>query len=96
MNEQEMFQRSKDKWGLASQINILAEESAELAVVALHMNRTRKQGAECWESFAEEIADVQFMIAEMKDYFPILQAKVNLYRSMKSARLQKLLEENKE
>lgn len=89
-----MFEKSKTLWGLNSQLLLLAEEAAELTVATLHLQRATKDKAESWENFAEEIADVEFMIAEMKYYFPVLNAKVNLYRRMKAERLEKLLSIN--
>jgi hypothetical protein len=71
---------------------MLAEESSELSVATLHLLRAIKDRSESWEKFAEEIADVELMIDEMKFYFPVLLAKVNLYRQVKEKRLEKLLE----
>jgi NTP pyrophosphatase (non-canonical NTP hydrolase) len=89
--EVELFLKSKDLWGMQSQILMLAEEASELCVATLHLDRANKDKAEAWENFAEEIADVEFMIAEMKEYFPVLNGKVNLYRRMKAERLDRLI-----
>jgi hypothetical protein len=88
----DLYQKAKERWGLSSQISMLAEESSELSVASLHLLRKIKDKAESWEKFAEEIADVEFMIDEMKAYFPILQAKINLYHQVKEARLKRLLD----
>jgi hypothetical protein len=93
MNEKEMFEKARQKWGVGSQVNMLAEESAELSVASLHLNRAIKDKTEAWEKFAEEVADVEIMIEEMKQYFPVLIGKVNLYRQLKLQRLSKLLKE---
>lgn len=89
----ELFLKAKEKWGLNSQILMLAEEASELSAASLHLLRKLKDKAEAWEQFSEEVADVELMIAEMKEYFPLLQAKVNLYRGIKEARLKRLLGE---
>lgn len=91
MNDKDLFDLSREKWGLPSQINMLAEESAELAVASLHLNRKLKDKSESWENFAEEIADVLFLVDEMFHYFPVLQAKVEMYRHIKRDNLKRLL-----
>jgi hypothetical protein len=91
----ELFTISMKLWGLDSQMLMLAEEAGELSVATLHLGRKLKDKAEAWEKFAEEIADVEFMIEEIKDYFPVLQGKVNLYRQRKEERLQNLLSKEK-
>jgi len=90
MNKHEMFELSLKKWGLTSQILMLVEELNELAVASLHLLRTLKDKNESLEHFAEEIADVEFMIEEMKYYFKNEQ-KVKLYRVMKEKKLEGLL-----
>lgn len=89
--EKDLFDRAREKWGLPAQINMLAEESAELAVASLHMNRAIKDKSESMHNFAEEIADVEFMISEMKHYYPTLEQLVAVYRSIKRDRLKTLL-----
>ena len=91
LSDKEIFALSRQYWGLHSQIDMLAEESSELSSATLHLNRANKDKAEAWENFSEEIADVEFMIEEMKEYFPVLQAKVNMYRKIKAERVSKLL-----
>ena len=88
-----MFEKARQKWGVGSQVNMLAEEASELSVASLHLNRAIKDQTEAWEKFAEEVADVEIMIDEMKQYFPVLTGKVNLYRNLKLQRLSKLLKE---
>jgi hypothetical protein len=89
--EKELFLKSRSLWGLQSQMLMLAEEAGELSVATLHLGRANKEKGEAWENFAEEIADVEFMLDEMKEYFPVLQAKINLYRQMKVKRLDQLI-----
>jgi len=86
-----LFEKSREKWGLRSQILMCAEEAGELAVATLHLERQVKDKSKSWESFAEEIADVEFMIAEMKHYFPRIQDKIDKYRAEKRKYLRGLL-----
>ena len=54
-------------WGLPSQLAMVAEEAAELAVAAMHMLRDQhpgKSGAP--DDFCSEMADVEIMIDQMK------------------------------
>jgi len=74
MNLKEMFDKSREKWGLTSQLLMLAEESSELSVASLHMvrnikNDTEEKRLKTLVDFANEITDVQFMIDEMIYYF---------------------------
>lgn len=89
--EQELFLKSRKLWGLHSQLLMLAEEAAELGVATLHLGRANKDKDVAWENFCEEIADVEFMIAEMKEYFSDLQPRVDYYRLKKVKRLDQLI-----
>jgi len=90
MNKYEMFELSLKKWGITSQILMLVEELNELAVASLHLLRKLKDKEKTLEQFAEEIADVEFMIEEMKYYFKNEQ-KIKLYRAYKEERLKQIL-----
>ena len=63
-----VLERAVEHWGLDSQIAMVAEECAELAVAAMHMLRTRHLSAmdAREDAFAEELADVEIMIEQMK------------------------------
>ena len=89
--ETELFIKSEKAWGIGSQLNMLAEEASELSVAALHLNRANKDPEKSFESFAEEIADVEFMIAEFKYLYPQLEEKVIAYRQAKARKLDNLL-----
>lgn len=95
MNEflRALFQESIKKWGVPSQVLMLAEECNELSVASFHMLRasktkTQKDYEKAIENFAEEICDVEFMIEEMIFYFH-LAPKVAKYRCIKESRLAK-------
>ncbi len=89
--ETELFIKSKKVWGLASQISMVAEEAAELSAAAMHLNRDIKDKSIAWENFAEEIADLELMLAEMRYYFPDLDSKVLAYRQKKVQKLDNIL-----
>lgn len=87
-----LFDKCREKWGLNSQILMLAEECSELSVASLHVLRNKhistiSESKKTLLAFAEEIADVEFMLAEMKYYFKnvLLIAK---FRKEKERRLE--------
>lgn len=86
----QMFDLSRERWGLASQILMLVEELNELSVASLHLLRANKPHQEALERFAEEIADVEFMLSEMKYYYQNLRWGKQ-YRKEKEKRLTELL-----
>ena len=96
-----MFDKSRELWGLDAQILMLVEELNELSVASLHLLRNLKDKEKALEHFAEEIADVQFLIDEMLYYFKkqIISATteetffeaVIRYRKQKEKRLEYLL-----
>lgn len=88
MSMHALFEACKMKWGLFSQILMLAEESAELTQASLHLFRNIKQ-MNSIDRLAEEIADVEIMIAEIKYYFN-LDRPVEEYKQSKIERLKKL------
>lgn len=91
MNLKEMFDKSRELWGLSSQILMLVEELNELSVASLHLLRNLKPKEESLEHFAEEIADVEFLLDEMKYYFQNVPLIVK-YRKLKEQKLKGLLE----
>ena len=86
-----LYDKALLKWGLVSQLMMLAEESSELSVSALHMTRNLKNKEKALESLAEEIADVQLMIDEILYYFPELPSKVAINQAHKIKRLAEFL-----
>lgn len=74
MNEKELEIKARDdelyakalmKWGDQEQILMLAEECCELGVAAHHLYRFMNDDSKL-SKVAEEIADVEIMIAQMK------------------------------
>ena len=89
--ESELMAKSLKLWGIQSQLLMLAEEASELSVAALHMNRINKDQEQVWRNFVEEIADVEFMISEMKYCFPGLEGDVIGSRNVKARRLDAMI-----
>lgn len=90
MGRFEIFNKSKRIWGLSTQILMLVEELNELSVSALHLIHSKPTRLQALEGFAEEIADVEFMIEEMKYYFKI-EETIAKYREVKEKRLERKL-----
>lgn len=90
----QIFDLCLKKWGLNSQLLMLAEESSELSVATLHLFRVNK--GETMENFCEEIADVELMIEEIKYYFRknSVEQKIAFWRKVKIKKLKKLLAQN--
>lgn len=90
--EMYLFEKSREKWGLRAQILKTAEEAGELSVACLHMENQVRDLSKSREEFAEEVADLEFMLAEMRHYFPWLDEAVKTYRKQKREYLKELLE----
>lgn len=96
MSRKQLFDLSLQNWGLPSQITMLAEEAAELSVAALHILRKAKE-PQALEHLAEEIADVELMLDEIKYYFGpsgIVSLIAN-FRLEKEHRLEERLKDGK-
>lgn len=107
MSIKEVYDRCLQLWGLDSQLTLTVEELVELAQAILHLRRNVKQ-IESIEHFAEELADVELMLDEMKYYFNYIIdypkyivddtdksfiALIARYRRLKEERLRKRLGE---
>jgi HEPN domain-containing protein len=70
---------------------MLAEESSELAVSALHFLRHSKPRDQALEDLAEELVDTRLMIEQIIYIIPELERKVPIIEARKLARLAELL-----
>ena len=59
-----LLERAVETWGIDAQMLMLAEECSELATAALHFTRTGRRESSLVD-LAEEIADVNIMIAQI-------------------------------
>lgn len=91
--EKELMAKSLKIFGVNGQLIKLSEEASELSVASLHLNNpTRRDNPEKkWREFIGEIADVEFLIDEMKFFFPKLAPNVAFVRKEKVMKLDKLL-----
>ncbi len=86
-----IYEKAVKQFGYESQLGMLQEECAELIVAVSKVER-RKSGA--LENLAEEMADVQIMIEQIK--LLVGKEKVEQYRKSKLHRLKDLLDGTKQ
>jgi len=85
MNEDEIYGKAWKRWG-ELQFDVLIEEMSELTKEICKMRR----GKDNRNEIAEEIADVEIILAQMKLRFG--KERCEAYRQAKLARLQLTLE----
>ena len=89
INETEVLQRALDTYGSTTQIAIVFEEMSELQKeLCKHLRGSGSQ-----ENIAEEIADVEIMIEQMKMLFNCETAVLQV-REKKVKRLKERMEQN--
>ena len=91
-SEREVFEKALVKYGPLSQILMTFEEMAELQQALNKFVRKNDGLAEIVKNIAEEIADVEIMLTQMKNLFDI-DDMVAAYRENKVERLFLKLEE---
>ncbi len=87
-----MYKEAIKKWGIPLQLGMLMEESAELIQATHKVMRTDLNSD--WRNMAEEIADVEIMIEQIKlgiDWQNISE-RVENFKHDKLLRLKKILE----
>ena len=91
--KKEIYREAFREWGLEKQLDIAIEECAELIQAICKFKR--KGGSEL-ASVAEEIADVEIMIEQMKLMLPgqagTFEQNVNTWKTHKLKRLKERLE----
>ena len=92
--ERKLYKQAVRKWGLPLQLGMLMEEWEELIQAANKVVRKGKQSAQVWRNLAEEIADVEIMIGQIKIFcdWELMEQKVKTAKHDKLLRLQRLLE----
>lgn len=90
MVEEELYHAAINKWGLDSQIHMAQEELAELSVVLSHLLRERA-GV---EEVADEVADVEIMLAQIKVAFPSVALMSRVCKQQKLKRLEVMIHDN--
>ncbi len=97
MTHIDTFRKAIEKWGVIAQFEMAQEEATELALAVRKYIRNiiKTQGnpdADKFNALAEEIADVEIMIEQMKMIEPMLQKAVDNQKSNKIIRLQSRLD----
>lgn len=83
MDERELYKQALDKWGAEAQICMVFEEMAELQKELCKALRGKENRIE----IAEEIADVEIMLEQMKLLFGIEEG-VERHKTLKLQRLE--------
>ncbi|MCK9463121.1 MAG: hypothetical protein M0R80_26155 [Proteobacteria bacterium] len=81
-----LLKSALDRWGIESQMDMLQEECAELIVA---VNKVKRRKGDAIPNFLEEIADVEIMIAQMREYWG--NEKIDDWKKEKLRRLGELL-----
>lgn len=84
-NETEIMKLAIETWGEKSQLEMLQEESTELALAARKF--IRDPNNEKFKDLASEIADVEIMIKQIKIMFPTINNIVEEQKVFKLKRL---------
>lgn len=87
-HDEELLNMAINTWGPETQTKMVLEEMAELQKEICKSWR----GKDCSESIAEEVADVEIMLDQLKMMLNI-ESKVAQYRRKKLLRLEQRLEE---
>jgi len=90
--KKKLYRLAIAKWGPQLQVDMLIEEMSELTHILLHMRRRK-----IWvrlESLAEEIADVEIMLEQLKYALYNCSSLVATIKNEKLQRLKKMLEES--
>ena len=97
MNEKKILEAAIAKWGVEEQLIILSEECSELSHAALKHRKSIEYDLshgkleKSFNHLAEEIGDVEIMIAQMRLALPTIDEKIAEFRSQKLERLEKIL-----
>lgn len=86
-----IYERAIEKWGKEAQIFMVLEEMSELSMLLFHSLRDNRRHPDNWE-IAEEVADVEIMLEQLKYIFPIRE-EVDNFKAMKLGRIERRLKE---
>lgn len=85
----EIYDDAYKRWGAKSQVVMAIEECAELTK---ELTKYLRSDASI-SNMAEEIADVEIMIEQLRSMFPGVSAEADAWREKKLLRLRKMLDE---
>ena len=92
---EELYKTAVDYWGVPAQVDMCIEEMSELTKAICKWKRTLDMTKEpdAVRHIAEEVADVEIMLEQMKMIFSI-DEQVNIEKDFKLIRLKERLEGN--
>jgi len=90
MNPREIYKKAIEKWGADFQILMLFEEVGELMQAISKIYRSKDKGEYDFATLAEEIADVEIMLEQLKIIFGVEEG-VKKIRKIKLKRLEEML-----
>jgi NTP pyrophosphatase (non-canonical NTP hydrolase) len=86
LTTEQIYRKASDTWGTVAQLIVAVEECAELQQAIIKAIRSGVPS----DNLAEELADVEIMIEQVKSIFPGMP--VEEWKAKKLARLEKKLE----
>ena len=89
MNEIELYEKAIKKWGKKAQTLMVLEEMSELSLLLFHSLRDNRE-VDNWQ-IAEEVADVEIMLDQLKLIFDFSK-EVDKFKVSKLKRLELRLE----
>jgi len=87
-----IYKEALKRFGIQTQLLKCIEELAELQQTLAWWLGTKHKGAAV-ERIAEEMADVEIMLEQLKQAFPTIRKAVKQYKADKLVRLDRLIEE---
>jgi len=91
MNKVEIYETAIKKWGKEAQILMVLEEMSELSMLLFHSLRKNRE-PDNWQ-IAEETADVEIMLEQLKYMFPIREEVIE-FKERKLKRLEAKLKDD--
>lgn len=85
VEREEVYKKAIGKWGDKAQLEMAQEEATELALAVRKF--VRNPSSETLEHIAEEVADVEIMIEQLKFMYPSLVESVKEQKEFKLNRL---------
>ena len=87
---EELYKKAIEKWGAVSQIEMLNEESTELALaVRKFIRHWKSDDVEYINNLIEEMADVEIMMEQVCYIYPHFKGKIEEVKEFKLQRLEK-------
>ncbi len=92
MKQAEIFKAAVEKWGSRAQLEMAQEEATELALAI--RKHIRSNDPNTFHAMADEIADMEIMIGQIKSMFPGIGKCVGKQKAFKMKRLKNRIDTN--